>query len=68
MISASVFSESCFIADAYATAFMALGFEKSMEVLSNNDQIGAVFLYRNKENTIKVFVSDNIIKKVVLYE
>lgn len=47
--SATVIAESCALADAYATAFMALGLEKSKLVLDNLDGVQAYLTYLDKE-------------------
>ena len=41
----SVFSETCFLADAYATSFMVMGFEKSKKLSSSIDEIEVVLIY-----------------------
>lgn len=46
--SATVIAESCALADAYATAFMALGLEKSKLVLENLDGVQAYLTYIDK--------------------
>lgn len=44
LLSASVLSSSCMEADAYATAFMVLGLEKSMELLQLHPELEAYFI------------------------
>lgn len=43
--SATVIAESCALADAYATAFMAMGLEKSKQVLDKLDGVQAYLTY-----------------------
>jgi len=57
LLSASVLAENCMLADAYATAFMALGYEKSLEVLEKLDKVDVYFIYADKEESIKTFAS-----------
>lgn len=42
--SATIVSQDCIEADAYATAFVAMGFEKSKEFILNKDNIMAYFI------------------------
>ena len=44
LLSATVLAESCALADAYATMFITLGFERSVEVAEQN-KIKALFIY-----------------------
>lgn len=45
ILSASVFAKNCMIADAYATAFMALGEEKAKEILKHQPELDAFLIY-----------------------
>ena len=69
MLSASVFSESCFLADAYATSFMAMGFEKSKKLLDqlkeieDNNQV-AIYYCNNKGLTDEKFNPNGSIKNI----
>ena len=56
--SATVIAATCALADAYATAFMALGLEKSKEVLKNISGIEVYLTYNNDSNTEKVFITE----------
>ena len=44
IFSASVIQESCMLADAYATAFMVMGLEKSLELVESRSEIEACFI------------------------
>ncbi len=55
LLSASVLAENCALADAYATAFMALGFEQSLEMLKGLDLVDVYFIYASEDNEPKVF-------------
>ena len=59
MLSASVFSESCFLADAYATSFMVMGIEKTKEFLKANSNIDAYLIYSDDNNLLKSYYSKN---------
>lgn len=54
LLSATVIAPTCAMADAFATAFMVLGLEKSKLVLENNPQLMAYLIYSDGDN-IKQF-------------
>lgn len=57
LLSASVLAENCTLADGYATAFMALGYEKSLDMLEDLENVEVYFIYADKEESIRVFTS-----------
>lgn len=58
LLSASVLIEGdCADVDAYATAFMAMGLEKTKAFLENHLELKVVLLYANKEGEILEFVN-----------
>ncbi len=54
LLSVSVFSKNCMIADAYATAFMVMGLEKSYQTALKHPELEAYFIYNNREGALKV--------------
>ena len=64
LLSASVFADNCMYADAYATAFMVLGVEKSKMILKNNPGIDAFLIYSADDGIIETFVTDGIAGKI----
>ena len=60
MLSASVFAKSCFIADAYATSFMVLGFEKSKKIVNSTDGLDALVIYIDDEGDTTKYFSEGI--------
>jgi thiamine biosynthesis lipoprotein len=58
LLSASVLAENCTLADGYATAFMALGLEKSKEMLERIEGVDVYFIYAEGENEITVYASE----------
>ena len=44
-MSATVLASDCMTADAYATAFMVLGVEKSMEIASRHPEMEVYLIY-----------------------
>lgn len=45
LLSVTVIAPDCTTADAYATAFMVLGIEKSMEIIKHDTTLAAYFIY-----------------------
>lgn len=56
--SATVIAPTCGEADAYATAFMALGIEKSKELLRSLPEIEAYLTYADSSNEHNVYITD----------
>ena len=55
--SATVIAPTCALADAYATAFMAMGFEKSKRLLAELPQIEAYLTHTDENNESQVFIT-----------
>ncbi|MFD1095132.1 FAD:protein FMN transferase [Salegentibacter chungangensis] len=63
LLSASVLAENCMLADAYATAFMALGLERSREMLEKLDGVEVYFIYaEDDKQKVSVFASEGFKK------
>jgi len=61
LLSASVIAPlDCADVDAYATAFMAMGLEKTKNFLENHSQIKAFLIYSDPEEGLKTFTTDNL--------
>jgi thiamine biosynthesis lipoprotein len=56
--SATVIAPTCGVADAYATSFMALGLEKSKELLKNLPDVEAYLTFNDSLNNHQVFMTD----------
>jgi len=56
--SATVVAPTCALADAYATTFMAMGLQRSKELLPMLDQIEAYITYVDANNNPKEFITD----------
>jgi thiamine biosynthesis lipoprotein len=48
LLSVTVFHQDCSIADAYATAFMAMGLKNSINLLTTQKNLSAFFIYNNQ--------------------
>ena len=57
LLSVTVIHENCIYADAYATAFMAMGLEKTLDFISNRDDIDIFLIYSNGSK-LETFSSD----------
>ncbi|CAM4163374.1 FAD:protein FMN transferase [Gillisia limnaea] len=57
LLSVSVLAENCALADGYATAFMAMGFEKSKEMLNNLEDVDVYFIYTEADEDVNVYTS-----------
>ena len=57
LLSASVLAENCALADAYATAFMAMGFERSKQLLQDLDAVDAFLIYASEDGKVKEFTT-----------
>jgi thiamine biosynthesis lipoprotein len=55
--SATVVAPNCALADAYATTFMAMGLERSKELLPTLDEVEAYLTYVDADNNPKVFIT-----------
>lgn len=59
LLSVTVIAPDCMTADAYATAFMVLGIEKSKEFLQTRPELEAYFIY-SENGEDKVSYTDNM--------
>jgi len=64
--SSTVIAPTCGVADAYATSFMALGLEKSKELLKSLPNVEAYLTYTDSLNEHRVFVTDGFKKLMPL--
>jgi len=55
LLSASVMTKTCMLADAYATSFMVMGLNKVKIFLKNHPQIDAYLIYRDENDSILTF-------------
>ena len=65
LLSASVIAPDCMTADAYATAFMVLGFEKSKAIVENDPKLEAYFIYTDTDGNYQTYSSKKI-KEMIL--
>jgi thiamine biosynthesis lipoprotein len=60
LMSASVFADNCFTADAYATAFMVMGLKRTKKFLSKNKELEAYLIYSDKNGDINIYTTKGI--------
>ena len=62
LLSATVITNDCALADGYATAFMVMGIDRSKEFLRINPQLGldVLFIYANAEGEWETFASEGM--------
>jgi thiamine biosynthesis lipoprotein len=57
LLSVSVLSDSTAVADAYATAFMVMGYEKARTFVENNKNLEAFFIYYDSTDNYKTYAT-----------
>lgn len=64
LLSATVLSQSCATADAYATSFMVLGIERAKQVLAKHPELMAYFIFAHPDGTNDVWFSPSLKSKI----
>lgn len=57
LLSVTVLADNCALADAYATAFMAMGYDLAKMVLSQHEDLDAFFVYSTLEGEMKEYAT-----------
>ena len=65
LLSATVISDRCAKADAYATAFMVMGLEKAKKVLDRHRDLMAYLIYSDHKSEYKVWFSPSLRDKII---
>ncbi|MDY5685183.1 MAG: FAD:protein FMN transferase [Prevotella sp.] len=65
LLSATVISDRCAKADAYATAFMVMGLEKAKKVLDRHRDLMAYLIYSDHKGEYKVWFSPLLRDKII---
>lgn len=63
ILSVSVIAESCMLADAYATAFQAMGIEKVKTFLETHKELKVMLIYADSDNALKSIYLNNFPEK-----
>jgi thiamine biosynthesis lipoprotein len=64
ILSATVITKSCAVADAYATSFMVMGLEKAQKVLERHPELMAYFIYSDDDGDMAVWFSPSLKDKI----
>ena len=62
ILSSSVIADNCMTADAFATAFMVLGLDKSLQVLAKRKDLQVYFIYSDEHGDLKTYMSEGVNK------
>jgi thiamine biosynthesis lipoprotein len=64
ILSATVFANTCAVADAYATSFMVMGLEKAQKLLEQHPELMAYLIYGDKDGKTAVWYSPSLKNKI----
>lgn len=64
LLSASIVTESCAYADAYATACMVMGLEKAVNFVERLEDVEGYFIYSDKNNELQTTATDGLANRV----
>jgi thiamine biosynthesis lipoprotein len=65
LLSATVVARDCMTADAYATAFMVMGTDRSIKFLDENRFLDAYLIYSDEKGNYKVYFTKGLKKFIV---
>lgn len=65
LLSVTVISDDCMTADAWATAFMVMGLEKTLAYLQNQQNLEAYLIYNNEEGIYNTYATPGMEKLIM---
>jgi len=66
LLSVTVLANKCSLADAYATAFMAMGLKKTKQIIKTlDDELEVYLVYTDKNGDWKMYISPAMKKRIV---
>ncbi|MBN2485091.1 MAG: FAD:protein FMN transferase [Bacteroidales bacterium] len=65
LLSATVMADDCITADAFATAFMVMGLEKSIVYVSNHPELNVYLVYSDDDGNFKTFMTPGMKECIV---
>lgn len=65
LLSATVIANDCMTADAFATAFMVMGLEKSIIYINNQKELDVYFVYSDENGNYKTFMTPGLKEMLV---
>lgn len=66
LLSATVITKECAYADAYATAFMVMGLEKSKQFLNTHKELMALLIFSDENGDLQTFTTNNLTNYIEL--
>lgn len=57
LLSSTVVASNCMTADGFATAFMVLGVESSIQILNDHPELEAYFIFSDEDGQIKTYMT-----------
>ncbi|MBR9999483.1 MAG: FAD:protein FMN transferase [Cyclobacteriaceae bacterium] len=58
LLSATVVAEDCMTADGFATAFMVLGIDPSIQILNDHPELDAYFIFSDEQGNLKTYMTE----------
>lgn len=65
LLSTTVLADDCMTADAFATAFMVMGLDKSIEIANQHPEIKVYFIYSDNNGENQVYMSEDFKEHLV---
>ncbi len=65
LLSVSILSNDCTTADGYATACMVVGLNRAIQIVENNPELEAFFIYFDKHGRYKFYMSKGFKKYII---
>ena len=66
LLSATVVTDNCGVADAYATAFMVIGLEESKLFLEKHLELDALLIYSDENGDLQTFITNGLTNYIEL--
>ena len=60
LLSATVITDNCGEADAFATAFMVVGLQETKKILLKNKHLEALLIYSDEDGGLQTFITDGL--------
>jgi thiamine biosynthesis lipoprotein len=66
LLSATVVTDNCGEADAYATVFMVVGLQEAKKILSTNNKLEALLIYSDEDGGLQTFITEGLMPFIEL--
>ncbi len=64
LLSATIVANDCMTADAFATACMVMGLEKSIDMISQLDELDAFFIYSGNDGAFETWATEGFLEMI----